>query len=209
MDLKSQFRNVAPVMVMLYAFTTAVLTIVIFVGIENGIELDHFTQDPSTIMNAPFYLGFFSYVGILFWAGAATLCFFTRYMLPSSESLNEVKSFLLASGLLTLLMMTDDLFLLHEDVFPNYLHIQEGIVYIIYVNLFIYYIFYFREELLRSEFLVLGLAFAMIGTSQFVDELPMPIPEDSFLEDAVKLFGIMTWFIYYTRYCVFALRKSQ
>lgn len=196
-------------MVMLYAFTTAVLTIVIFVGIENGIELDHFTQDPSTIMNAPFYLGFFSYVGILFWAGSATLCFFTRYMLPRSESLAEVKRFLLASGLLTLLMMTDDLFLLHEDVFPNYLHIQEGIVYIIYVNLFIYYIFYFREELLRSEFLVLGLAYAMIGTSQFVDELPMPIPEDSFLEDAVKLFGIMTWFIYYTRYCVFALRKSQ
>jgi hypothetical protein len=209
MDIKTQFRNIAPIMVMLYAFTTAVLTVVIFLGIEHGIELDHFTQDPSTIMKAPFYLGFFSYVGILFWAGTATLCFFVRYILPDIERFRQVKKFMLASGLLTLLMMSDDLFLLHEDVFPNYLNIQEGIVYIIYVNVILIYIYSFRFDLLNSEFLILLAAFGLIGISQFVDELPMPIPEDSFLEDAVKLFGVMSWFLYYTRYSIRALREAQ
>jgi hypothetical protein len=209
MDLKSQFRNVAPILVMIYAFTTAVLTIVIFLGIEHDIELDHFTQDPSTIMNAPFYLGFFSYIGILFWAGTSTLCIFVRYMLPDIENFRRQKLFLLASGLLTMLMMADDLFLLHEEVFPKYLHIQEGIVYLIYVNVILYYLYNFRSEILKSEFLVLVVAFGMIGISQFVDELPMPLPEDSFLEDAIKLFGVMTWFLYYTRYCGQTLRSSQ
>jgi hypothetical protein len=209
MDPGSQFRNAGPVLVMLYAFTTAILTIVIFLGIEHGIELDHFTQDPSTIMNAPFYLGFFSYIGILFWAGTATLCFFSRYLLGDSENNDSVRKFLLASGLLTLLMMTDDLFLLHEDVFPNYLGIQEGIVYIIYMNAIIYYIYAFRNQLLNSEYLVLGTAFGLIGISQFAAVLPMPIPEDSFLEDAIKLFGVMSWFIYYTRYCVNAVRTMR
>jgi hypothetical protein len=209
MDPGSQFRNAGPVLVMLYAFTTAILTIVIFLGIEHGIELDHFTQDPSTIMNAPFYLGFFSYIGILFWAGTATLCFFSRSLLGDSENNESARKFLLASGLLTLLMMSDDLFLLHEDVFPNYLGIQEGIVYIIYMNAIIYYIYAFRNQLLNSEYLVLGTAFGLIGISQFVDMLPMPIPEDSFLEDAIKLFGVMSWFIYYTRYCVNAVRTMR
>jgi hypothetical protein len=209
MDIKSQFRNVAPLLVMIYAFTTAVLTIVIFLGIEHDIELDHFTQDPSSIMNAPFYLGFFSYIGILFWAGTATLCIFIRYMLPDIEKFSRQKAFLLASGLLTLLMMSDDLFLLHEEVFPKYLHIQEGIVYIVYVNVILYYLYNFRNEIMQSEFLVLVTAFGMIGISQFVDELPMPLPEDSFLEDAIKLFGVMTWFLYYTRYCAQTLRSSQ
>ena len=209
MDPGSQFRNAGPVLVMLYAFTTAILTIVIFLGIEHGIELDHFTQDPSTIMNAPFYLGFFSYIGILFWAGTATLCFFSRSLLGDSENNESVRKFLLASGLLTLLMMSDDLFLLHEDVFPNYFGIQEGIVYIIYMNAIIYYIYAFRNQLLNSEYLVLGTAFGLIGISQFVDMLPMPIPEDSFLEDAIKLFGVMSWFIYYTRYCANAVRTMR
>jgi hypothetical protein len=209
MDPGSQFRNAGPVLVMLYAFTTAILTIVIFLGIEHGIELDHFTQDPSTIMNAPFYLGFFSYIGILFWAGTATLCFFSRSLLGDSENNESARKFLLASGLLTLLMMSDDLFLLHEDVFPNYLGIQEGIVYIIYMNAIIYYIYAFRNQLLNSEYLVLGTAFGLIGISQFVDMLPMPIPEDSFLEDAIKLFGVMSWFIYYTRYCANAVRTMR
>ena len=201
MDPGSQFRNAGPVLVMLYAITTAVLTIVIFLGIEHNIELDHFTQDPSTIMNAPFYLGFFSYVGILFWAGTATLCFFCRSMLPASGENSDIRKFLAASGALTILFMSDDLFLLHEDVFPNYLGIQEGIVYIIYMNVVVYYIYNFRKQLLDSEFLVLTAAFGLIGIAQLTKLIPMPIPEDSFLEDAIKLFGAMTWFIYYTRYC--------
>jgi hypothetical protein len=203
-----QFRNIAPLLVMVFASTTAVLSVVIFLGIENKIELDHFTQDPASIMNTPFYLGFFSYIGILFWCGAAAVCFFTRYIMPSTEENRRKKQFLLYSGLITCLFLFDDLFLLHEEVFPEYFFLPENMVYLIYVNAILFYMILFRNELLQSEYLVLLLAFGLIGISQFVDSVPMPIPEDSFLEDAVKLFGVMSWFTYYVRYCVQIVRQQ-
>jgi hypothetical protein len=180
MDVRQQIRNAAPILVMAYAFTTAILSVVIFLGIEHDIELDHFTQDPASIMDTPFYLGFFSYIGILFWCAAATLCFFTRILLHDEDPAQKRKrQFLLYSGLVSSLLMFDDLFLMHEVVFPEYFMIPKNVVS------------------------------GLLGISQFVDSLPMPIPEDSFLEDAVKLFGIVTWFAYYMRFCVQMVRQQE
>lgn len=201
MNIREQLRNAAPVMVIAYAVTTAILSAVIYIGMEYTIELDHFTQDPVTVMNAPFYLGFFSHFGILFWCGTAILCFYTRIILRNTSTDAEQLKFLFYSGLLTSLLLFDDLFLLHEDVFPEFLNLNKGTVYLVYVNIIILYMLLFRREILDSEFIILIVASMLIAISQFVDMLPMPIPEDSFLEDAVKLFGIVTWFIYYARYC--------
>ncbi len=207
MDVRQQIRDAAPILVMAYALTTAILSVVIFLGMEHDIELDHFTQDPASIMETPFYLGFFSYIGILFWCAAATLCFFTRLLLHDEDQAQKKKrQFLLFSGLISSLLMFDDLFLLHEVVFPEYFMLPKNVVYLIYLNILAVYAIVFRDELLRTEYLILMVAAGLIGASQFVDSLPMPIPEDSFLEDAVKLFGIVTWFTYYMRYCAQMVR---
>ncbi len=201
MKIGNQLKNAAPVLVVLYAITTAILSIVIYIGIENDIELDHFTQDPASIMKTPFYLGFFSYIGILFWCGTAVICLFTRSLIHDEPENNRARQFLLYSGLITSLLMFDDLFLLHENVLPIYFSLPKNIVYLIYVNIILVYVVLFRNELMETEYVILIIASGLIGISQFVDLVPMPIPEDSFLEDAVKLFGIVTWFTYYTRYC--------
>ncbi len=208
MDIKSQLRVSAPVLVMVYAFTTAILSIVIFLGIEHNIELDHFTQDPATIMSTPFYLGFFSYVGILFWCAAAVICFYTRAILPETTENSRLRSFMLYSGLVTSLLMLDDLFLLHELVLPEIFLLPEEVVYLLYLNILLVYAVLFRAEIQKSEYIVLVIAAGMIGASQFVDSIPMPLPEDSFLEDAVKLFGIVTWFTYFARYGLTKLEEK-
>jgi len=203
MDVRQQIRDAAPILVMAYALTTAILSVVIFLGMEHNVELDHFTQDPASIMQTPFYLGFFSYIGILFWCAASTLCFFTRILLHEEDPAQKKKrQFLFYSGLISALLMFDDLFLLHEVVFPDYFMLPKNVVYLIYLNILAVYLILFRFELQQTEFLILIVAAGLLGISQFVDSLPMPIPEDSFLEDAVKLFGIVTWFTYYMRYCV-------
>ncbi len=206
MSIREQLKNSAPILVMVYALTTAILSFVIYIGIENDIELDHFTQDPATIMNTPFYLGFFSYIGILFWCATMAICFFTRTLISENENYRRSSQFLLYSGLISGLLLFDDLFLLHELVFPEYFFISKNMVYIIYLNILLIYVVLFRDELLKSEYVILALASALIGAAQLVDWIPMPIPEDSFLEDAVKLFGIVTWFTYFLRYCT---RQAQ
>lgn len=207
MTPKEQFKNITPILVIVFAATTALLSIVIFMGTEYNIELDHFTQDPVSIMNAPFYLGFFSNVGILLWCASAALCFFTRALIPQARVTAPIRLFLFYSGLIATLLMCDDLFLLHESAFPDYIGIPEKGVLVIYANILILYLLLFRTTILKTEYILLAFAFLLIGISTVVDLLPMPIPEDSFLEDAVKLFGIASWFIYFLRLCYAEVKK--
>ena len=103
--------------------------------------------------------------------------------------------------------MLDDLFLFHEEMFPKYFGIPEKGVFVIYSNILLLYALLFRETIFKTDYLILGLAFFLIGGSTFVKRIPMPIPEDTFLEDAVKLFGILCWFTYFLRLGFRELKK--
>ncbi|MCC6385439.1 MAG: hypothetical protein LC117_06815 [Bacteroidia bacterium] len=207
MTLREQFRNITLILVIIYGATTALLSIVIFWGIQFNIELDHFTQDPAEITNSPFYLGFFSNVGIMLWCASAAISLLASRVIPATESKSRVRRFLFVSGLLSILLMLDDLFQLHEEVFPFYFGIPENAVYLVYANVILLYAVIYRDLLINSEYLLLLLAALLIGTSRIIDVVPMPIPEDSFLEDAIKLFGIVSWFLFYVRYSFSEIKK--
>ena len=98
-----------------------------------------------------------------------------------------------------MLMTFDDLFQLHELVFPKYLSISENMVYLTYLNIYMIYFIRFRRQLLNSDFIVLGISFFLLGLSTIIDILPLPIEKDTFLEDAIKLLGAITWLIYFVR----------
>lgn len=197
-SITSQFRKVTPVLLITWLLTTLALLLAIFASTMKDIPLDTFTQDPNAQLNAPFYLGFFSNVGIIIWSAAMTICFYCAFSMPSVAD-NHNREFLLASGVITLLMALDDLFQLHEDVFPKYFSISENMVYITYLNLYLIYFIRYRRQLLNSDFIALGVSFFLLGLSTIIDLLPLPLPKDTFLEDAIKLLGAVTWMVYYTR----------
>jgi len=199
MQVKEQLKNITPILIIVFAAATAVLSIVIMMATKNNVQLNHFTKDPTQLMNEPFYLGLFSNIGILLWCGSAVICFFSKAVLPETSELKPLRRFLFYSALVTLMLMLDDLFLLHEEVFPDYLGIPEFGVYVIYCNVLLLYVLFFWQIMLKTDFIILGLAFFLIGLSTIVKQIPMPIPEDTFLEDAVKLFGIICWFMYFLR----------
>jgi hypothetical protein len=96
-------------------------------------------------------------------------------------------------------MTMDDLYQLHEFVLPKYLLIPENAVLLTYVNIYLIYGIRFRKHLQNTEFVILGLAFCFLGLSTAIKLLPLPIPQDTFLKDSFKLFGAVTWLIYYFR----------
>jgi hypothetical protein len=207
MTVREQLKNLTPILVIIFAASLVVLSAIILVGLDYHIQLNHFTKDPTQIMNAPFYLGLFSDIGILLWCGSSMTCFFAFALLQKSNETKPLRTFLLFSGLVTMLLMIDDLFLLHEEVFPKYIGIPEKGVFIIYSNILLLYAILFRETILKTEYLLLGMGFFLIGVSTFVKRIPMPIPEDTFLEDVVKLFGIICWFTYFLRLGYIELKK--
>ena len=208
MNLREQLKAITPISIIAFAATTAALSVVVLLGIESGVDLDNFTQDPTAIMHAPFYLGFFSNLGILLWCTSAAFCFLASALVGGRN--NELmRRFLISSGLITSMLMFDDFLLLHEEVFPVFLHVSETSVLLVYINLIMIYLIVFWRLILRTEYLLLGFAFGFVGASKAVAFVPMPIPEDSFLEDAVKLFGIVSWFMYYTRLCFFEISNQK
>jgi hypothetical protein len=207
MNLREQLKNITPLLVIVYAATTALLSIVILLGIEYNIELDYFTQDPAAITRSPFYIGFFSNVGVMLWCASAVACMLAWRVIPATEQTRNVRAFLLASSALSFLLLFDDLFMMHEEVYPVYFGIPENAVYLFYLNLALIYTVVFREIIFNSEYVFLILAALLIGVSTVIDTMPMPIPEDSFLEDTFKLFGIVSWFLFYIRYSFAEMKK--
>jgi hypothetical protein len=53
--------------------------------------------------------------------------------------------------------MLDDLFLIHEEVFPNHLGESQDVVYAAYVVCASAYMLYFRTMILRTDYLLLAI----------------------------------------------------
>ncbi|MHC0064191.1 hypothetical protein ACWATR_15035 [Nostoc sp. UIC 10890] len=194
---------IAQIKVLLLTFLITIIPfslILIFLKLKTNVPTAYFTRDPSAIVNAPFYLGFFSNIGILFWCSSASICLFSYILLKKDIRAKEYSSFFLFSGILTSLLLFDDFFLIHEIVFPNYLHLNEKIVYAGYIALILMFFVKFKTILKKSEFLILLSAFIFFGLSIVCDNIfpNMPVA----IEDTFKLVGITTWFTYFVRICL-------
>lgn len=202
----TQFRTITPVLLISWLLTLIALLTSIFLSTVKDIPLDTFTQDPTAQYDAPFYIGFFSNIGIILWSASLTICFYGSRVMRRNRYMKE-SEFLFISGLLTLLFTLDDLFQVHELVFPKYLNISANMVYLTYVNLFLIYFLRYKNNLFESDFMALFFAFFFLGLSTVIDLLPLPIPKDTFLEDAIKLLGVVSWLVYFVRTSDELMRK--
>jgi hypothetical protein len=160
-----------------------------------------FTGDPAAITNQPFYLGAFSNIGILFWCAASTICFFASALLKDLPNKIQDRRFLFNSGLVTTLLLLDDLFLLHEDVLPRKFGIPEKMVYVAYAVIVAFYLLRFSKNIVQTNFIPLFLAFGLFAMSVLNDKTKFFIDYSqdlhSVAEDGSKLLGIFCWFIYF------------
>lgn len=172
--------------------------------IQTYVPLGNLTRDPLVVADAPFYTGIFSNFGILFWCAGGAIALFSAVVCRARSDSQELGRFFLASGVLTLVLMFDDLFQLHEGFLPYHVGISEEIVYLGYAIAFSWYLFRFRKTLKKTPFGYLGLAFLLLGIAPIFDKEILPLPaswltnEGIFLfEDGFKLLGVVAWFIYF------------
>ena len=177
-----------------------------------GLRLSDLMRDPAAVAAQPFYIGLGSHVGVLLWGAAATICLFSAGVLTPGSEAGTRRSFLNASGVLTLILALDDLFLLHEEVIPRFLGIPEMVVLGSYGLLVIAYLTRYRGVIARTDHYLLRLALTFFGLSLVLDMLPALFPDSSsmrdvlppvlidvhvLLEDGAKLFGIVSWLGYF------------
>lgn len=186
----------------MFILVYTVLTIVFFATAKASslmnFEIEKFTRDPAILFDYHPLVGSISYLGILFWSATAAVCFFAAKVLSYNGS-KKASLFLTASGLFTVSLMLDDLFMVHDWLGPVYLQIHEVVFYLFYLLVMVLYIALFWRTILQTEFiffLAAGMFFALSMGGDVV------LPQESlgyFIEDCLKFTGIVTWFIYFTR----------
>jgi len=166
------------------------------------IPFGHLTRDTTAVLNAPFYIGLVSNIGMLLWSSCAGICAFTAALLRGNDEDREMQLFLLASCAITSFLLFDDLFLFHEDFCAKSLHIPETVTFAAYGAAISVYFIRFRTTILKTEFILLAIALVFFGLSIIVDEiLPGRLRAQFLLEDGFKFLGIVSWLAYFARVC--------
>jgi hypothetical protein len=97
--------------------------------------------------------------------------------------------------------------MLHDSILPYHLMIPEKLVYLSYITVVLVYLAKFKTEILAYEYVLLSLAFCFFALSVLTDLLLEQQGLTSLLEDGFKLFGIMTWFVFFFRTCRIYLQQ--
>ena len=146
-NLIHQFKAL-PILLINYIPWLCIFWIIRF---QTRIPIGELTRDPLATMGKQFYFGIVSQIGILFWCSCAAICFFSVGILRNIKQ-NKVISYLVYSGAFTTILLLDDLFLIHEVVFPIYLKISEKIVYLVYLSILGFYLLNFKKTIFHIKY---------------------------------------------------------
>ena len=194
LHLTSRYRLIGLVL----AVSAILMGMVLFLHFWSGIPISRLTRDPVALGELSVYAGFLSQAGIFFWSASATLCLFSARVLSGNTEHQNLRLFLLVSGLLTLLLGLDDTFLLHEKVLPHF-GIPQNLVLGSYAGFVLLYLFRFYPLILETEYVLLVIALSFFAVSVILDVLEPPGISLFFFEDGAKLTGIVSWLAYFFR----------
>jgi hypothetical protein len=176
------------------------LIVIVVVGftIAKRLDIGQFTRDPAALTDSNPFNGVLSSIGVLFWAATVAICCFSALILGQQQ--RQMALFLLSAGLITSVLMLDDLFMFHEVVFPQYLHFGEKITVVLYAMLVGGFLWRFRQQVLGTDYTILLIALGLLGFSVLADRIFSGIGSWEYLiEDGPKLFGIVAWFGYWSQ----------
>ena len=203
-------------MLVVSLFIIPILVLVVLVSFIFGIRPYYLINDPARIQNYPVYIGIISNLGLLLWSATIGICLFTGFTLIKLGDTSRISLFLIISGVLTALLLSDDYLQLHERVIPGLLHIIdevffEKITYSLYGITFVLFFLYFRKIIFEKEFLLFITVLGFFGMSTLFDMAPFHFEGIQVLEEGCKLIGITTWLAYFIRlsFNVLSLKRES
>jgi hypothetical protein len=164
-----------------------------------NIPFAKFTADPAATFGYNPLYGYISNIGILLWCSCVSVCFLSAGLLRVYKEEGQMFRFLICFGILTAVLMLDDLFMFHESLGPSYLNISEKWVLLSYGMYTAFCLYHFRRTIMLNDVRYLILAVAAFGVSVLVDQISSRFyfPGEYFVEDGLKLTGIASWLAYF------------
>ncbi len=153
-----------------------------------------FSRDPNADSGEPVYVGALSQASVAGWAIAAAFGIFTWWVARHRD--RNVARLMLAVGLFAAVLGADDLLLLHENVVPEFLGLDEHVVSALYAVVAIGIASTFRSAALRTPAFVALTAVGVLGFAVLVDVASEPLDDvlgrwRVLVEDGAKFSGIL------------------
>lgn len=183
------------------------MLLVLFLKLRFDIDTGNLTRDVNALAKLPIYTGLVSNLGILFWCASATISLFAGWFGKNKGTIS-IEAFLVYSGMLSVVLLIDDLLQLHEVFFPEQLQVPEMVVFAIYGIFTIMLFFHYRKIILTTNYLILLTCLLLFGLSLIVDLFLDGFPGENLLEDGAKFIGILTWFGYYASLSYETVKKK-
>jgi len=206
-NIRSQLHRIRRVIVVCIFIAIIAIGFICLLSLYFQVPVSKFTRDIATVADIGFYIGMLSTAGIMLLSAAAGICFFGIFILRQKERFKEPFRFTLVSGLITAVFALDDAFLLHDDVFPHYLNIDEKYIYLLYLFVLMGYLFYFGRFILKTDYLLLLLSFIFFGLMTFY-KLLLVTNLEVVVGDSLKFMGILFWLGYQTCTTTDILKKN-
>jgi hypothetical protein len=186
------------------AFAGGACILVLGAAVALVLATDHpfsyFSRDPAAQAGESPSIGFVSHAGVLLTWAAAVVCLSSGRLVAPARGWIEASP-LLVAGVGTAYLALDDLFLLHEDVYPTKLGVGQELVLAVYLLLAIAFLWRFRDVLRRHEWPLLALAGCALGGSLALDVTNYLVSSrvERFFEESLKLFGLAFLCAYFLR----------
>ena len=192
-----------PMLLICVGIALAMLAAVILIKVVVGESFSFYTREPAYIANLSPLAGILSNAGILIWSVSASVCFLTAYVCAMR------RSFFLATGLLSSLLVLDDMFMFHDVIFPDYLGVSENLVYGFYVTFMVGYLIRFKNDLLATQYPLFLTAGGFLALSILADLIiPHSLYGRHVIEDGAKIVGICCWSGFYFTTCAQVLKNQ-
>lgn len=165
-------------------------------------------KDAAQVIGYPAYFGMLSSWSSMLWMATAAICLFTVAVTWRYSSDRPMRRFLLFSGLLSLILAVDDLYLLHDSILPKALGAPEFVFYGFYFALMTGYLIIFIRQIARSDYILFWIAFFFLAFSRgFYNLIPF-LREFNTTNDMFKYFGIVFWLAFFARTAAKHLRME-
>ena len=191
----------------------AVLTVVGLASHYGDIPVGNFMRDPLTIVDENPLLGFVSTLGCGAWCVAFAVNLLAWLCISrDQDAANRAAklAFVGYGGLLSLALLLDDQFQLHEYIFPFRLGIPEPIVTAIYAIATVAYVLMFRTQIRSVGAAPLVASVVLFALSLLVDQLSYEtLPMHHLFEDGPKFVGVLAWASFHVSSTVSLLTEPE
>jgi hypothetical protein len=164
---------------------------------QSGYRLSYVTGDIVALTGQSLLVGVFSQVCLGLWAVAAGIALMGGLILRRRASDPRAGGYLLACSAVTFLLLADDMFMIHERIFPRGLRINDNYMYVLYAVFAAAIAARYWRQIFRSDLRLAIAGVALMFGSVAIDAI-LSLHSDlaNFIEDVLKFLGVVTWVVY-------------